>query len=95
MGGEKPSPYNSSTIDNNSAFTQPPGEEVQYSAYKKSRTGMYWKVMMVVMVMKLGPALRNQEKKEKKHLAARQSEKLNTCLELKSSLQFLREEMKE
>jgi hypothetical protein len=36
---------------------------MQYSPYKKSRTRMYWKVI----VMNLGPGLWNQKKK---HLAA-------------------------
>ena len=35
VAGEETSPYNSSTIDNSSAFTQP-REEMQYSPYKKS-----------------------------------------------------------
>ena len=64
---EEPSPYNSSTIDNNSAFTQPPGEEMEYSPYKKSRTRTYWKVMVMVIMRELGLGLWNQKKK---HLAA-------------------------
>ena len=88
-GEEKPSPYNSSAIDNNSAFTQP-GEEMQYSQYKKSMTRMYWKEMMV-MVMKVGPCLWNQEKK---HLEPANQRSHTYWQQLKSNLQFLRIDMR-
>ena len=84
---EEPSPYNSSTIDNNSAFTQPQGRDA-IQPIQESRKE-YWKVMMVMKLVQVSGIRRRSTSQ------SADQRSLNTYWhQLKSSLQFLRKDTK-